>query len=437
MRRRLNAAATAMAAALMTVAGCSGAPGTGASADPGSMTIELWGRGGTSGGDAWKAFLPQLEADTGVTVKFQQLQNFDQELQSRAQSKNLPDMWVNDDVLMGTYSNQGFLAEVKQGDYADAKAIDQKLWDQTKGTDGKYYAIPFSRQTLITLIRTDWLKKVGMSEPKTLAELEAVLDAFATKDPDGNGQNDTYGMSVPGTAKSGYMARWAMTYVWDNGGSFWKVNNGKYTATATDAATVASVKWIQKQFCTPGRVQPGAVTADTSAATPFFGDGKAGVWLTGPYAYAGFDTTPGKDKWAPIATPAGPGGNKVLAEGENIYISAGTKNTAAVRKVVDWLTSAKGQQAAMTNKVQPVVRVPVNGTLDAGTIYNDKRWAVVQDALKNSSDVFPATADVASLKGDIAASLNKVATNCSADPGPELENLQKTLTDSFKKQGVS
>jgi putative aldouronate transport system substrate-binding protein len=46
------------------------------------------------------------------------------------------------------------------------------------------------------LWRSDWLKRLGIAKtPVTLAEAEKALYAFTTRDPDGNGKNDTYGLS--------------------------------------------------------------------------------------------------------------------------------------------------------------------------------------------------------------------------------------------------
>lgn len=48
------------------------------------------------------------------------------------------------------------------------------------------------------IVRKDWLAKVGKEVPTTLDELYEVMKAFTFDDPDGNGQNDTYGFA--GTA---------------------------------------------------------------------------------------------------------------------------------------------------------------------------------------------------------------------------------------------
>jgi putative aldouronate transport system substrate-binding protein len=65
--------------------------------------------------------------------------------------------------------------------------------------DGKVYAA--GRLAEVTpihglLIRNDWLKKLNLAVPKTVDELLVVAQAFKDKDPDGNGKNDTYGISM-------------------------------------------------------------------------------------------------------------------------------------------------------------------------------------------------------------------------------------------------
>lgn len=64
--------------------------------------------------------------------------------------------------------------------------------------DGKVYGIYRARELgrAGISIRKDWLANVGMEQPKTMDDFYNVLKAFTEKDPDKNGQNDTYGMIV-------------------------------------------------------------------------------------------------------------------------------------------------------------------------------------------------------------------------------------------------
>lgn len=68
--------------------------------------------------------------------------------------------------------------------------------------DGAYYGIPVINPTNIyrtpIVFRQDWLDKLGLSVPQTLADFEKVIYAFANDDPDGNGIKDTYGLSSEG-----------------------------------------------------------------------------------------------------------------------------------------------------------------------------------------------------------------------------------------------
>ncbi|MCD9025939.1 extracellular solute-binding protein [Cohnella silvisoli] len=45
-------------------------------------------------------------------------------------------------------------------------------------------------------IRTDWLKNVGLEPPKTMDDVIKIATAFTKNDPDKNGKNDTYGLSL-------------------------------------------------------------------------------------------------------------------------------------------------------------------------------------------------------------------------------------------------
>ena len=46
------------------------------------------------------------------------------------------------------------------------------------------------------IIRTDWLKNLGMEMPTTIDELHDILYAFTYNDPDQNGANDTIEVSM-------------------------------------------------------------------------------------------------------------------------------------------------------------------------------------------------------------------------------------------------
>lgn len=61
--------------------------------------------------------------------------------------------------------------------------------------DGRLYGLPLERglsRDALTY-RYDWLQNLGLEEPKTVEDLVNMFLAFTNDDPDGNGEDDTYG----------------------------------------------------------------------------------------------------------------------------------------------------------------------------------------------------------------------------------------------------
>ncbi|UQZ35187.1 ABC transporter substrate-binding protein [Paenibacillus sp. PK3_47] len=107
------------------------------------------------------------------------------------------------------YQQQGLLAEIPEellNEYAPniMKAIREHApaYQDYGKIGGKYYGIPVVNPTNIYRIpvvyRQDWLDKLGLAVPETLADFEKVIYAFTNDDPDGNGIKDTYGLSREG-----------------------------------------------------------------------------------------------------------------------------------------------------------------------------------------------------------------------------------------------
>lgn len=75
--------------------------------------------------------------------------------------------------------------------------------------DGRLMALPWigmaQEDTQMLWIRTDWLRNLGLEKPRTVEELADVAVAFATRDPDGNGIDDTFGLPVNGDTSGGLM----------------------------------------------------------------------------------------------------------------------------------------------------------------------------------------------------------------------------------------
>lgn len=66
--------------------------------------------------------------------------------------------------------------------------------------DGKLMGIPWTgvgkESPSLLWVRKDWKEKLGLPDPKTAADLFAISEAFAKQDPDGNGEDDTFGLGL-------------------------------------------------------------------------------------------------------------------------------------------------------------------------------------------------------------------------------------------------
>ncbi len=74
--------------------------------------------------------------------------------------------------------------------------------------DGKLMGIPRLGSDIdnvaLLWVRTDWLEKLGLPEPKTMSDVLAISKAFTTQDPDGNGKADTSGLALTKDLEGGF-----------------------------------------------------------------------------------------------------------------------------------------------------------------------------------------------------------------------------------------
>ena len=436
-RRTATTIATLSVAALL--AGCGSGGNTAASTKDPNKPLEVWTRSTEATAKVYEKIFKSFTEKTGVQVDYKPIFNdFDKQVQQRAASKDLPDVVITDTGSLGNFVKQGWSTEIKREDVAGGADIVDRAWNNGKGADGKYYAIPYSTQAMVTLIRKDWREKLGKPIPTTWDELDDLARAFTRNDPDGNGQNDTYGMLVPGTVDRGYLAWWAASYIWQGGGDILdEEGGGKFSVGIDSPESTKAIERLRKLFCEDKVMQPGSLTLSTNDAHPLFESGKSGIYLTGPYMIGRFDKSVGKDKYEVIASPRGPAGATVLGEGEDIYLMAGSAKTADQKKLAEYLITPEAQQAGMKGDPQPVVRLPVNKNVDVNATYNDPRWATVAGVYKSEARPFPSVPNFTPFRQKTSETLNSIFAKCPADSSAELKTLAEALKKELENQKAS
>jgi len=105
--------------------------------------------------------------------------------------------WKDADLLVDVSDYMNTYTNIR--DYYNK--MDTKTLFYATEDDGSIYRIPgdVAEPSCECLwIRQDWLDNLSLEVPTTIEELEEVMRAFTEDDPDGNGQNDTYGLGGDG-----------------------------------------------------------------------------------------------------------------------------------------------------------------------------------------------------------------------------------------------
>ena len=172
----------------------------------GPVTIELWyGAAVTEAGPPpadWKAqqiIRDKLNINLVLSALPSSETDQDVKINASAAGNTLPDLFmVRRDPFMNI-SRVGVIAPVD--DLYPLMPYRTKIQydDDSRGfttINGKSFGLA-SPGTIAKnegiLIRKDWLDKLGLAIPVTLDDYLAVMKAFTTRDPDGNGRADTYG----------------------------------------------------------------------------------------------------------------------------------------------------------------------------------------------------------------------------------------------------
>ncbi|MCY9670327.1 extracellular solute-binding protein [Paenibacillus alginolyticus] len=232
----------------------------------------------------------------------------------------LPDVLaLNDPTLENQLVDSGKVMDITEAfnNYASPRIKElyakyPQAWT-TVAHDGKHYGLPtYNADSSFSVlwIRQDWLDKLGLQAPKTIDDMETVMDAFVNRDPDGNGVKDTIGLSL--SLKKGVTAvkdtfmvssdflfgQAAIPTYWTKGADG-KLQYGSVQPTVKAGLTKLS-EWMKK-----GYLDKDAGTMDEAKAAENFVQGKSGM-VFGPTWMASWPFNKDmKFDYKPVPIPAG------------------------------------------------------------------------------------------------------------------------------------
>ena len=146
--------------------------------------------------------------------------------------------------------------------------------------NGRSYGIYRRRDPMraAVTVRKDWLDKLGLKMPETVQDLYDVAKAFTTRDPDGDGKADTYGLIIPKFPGGGYATAspYDIVETWFGAPNGWGERDGKLVPGFDTPEFLAAERFL-KQMVDEGLVNPDFATLDSAKWSDVMFTGKGGL----------------------------------------------------------------------------------------------------------------------------------------------------------------
>lgn len=141
--------------------------------------------------------------------------------------------------------------------------------------DGKLYGVyrgrPLGRNGLS--YRKDWADKLGLAAPETIEDVYQMLHAFAYQDPDGNGQDDTYGLVL-----SKDKAPLDIVATWFGAPNGWGEQDGRLVPAHQTGEYLEALRWLRR-LCEEGLIKKDFPTRDVATKADDLKTQKAGMMV--------------------------------------------------------------------------------------------------------------------------------------------------------------
>lgn len=218
-------------------------------------------------------------------------------LYARIAAGDIPDMFLSVGNESIDLAKQGVFADLskyvtpqKMPNYFKWVTEDEVKRFQLKGSFVRAPRPVEKRGQWSYWIRKDWLDKLQLNMPTNYDELTNVMRAFAKKDPDGNGKDDTYGFTLAGDGKN---IPYMFPQFKKHGliGTGFVDANGEFHDSTSDpkaGAVIDDIRvWIKE-----GLLDPDWYLSSGAKVYEKFAQGKVGmVWGSGAKAIA-FESEP-------------------------------------------------------------------------------------------------------------------------------------------------
>ena len=219
--------------------------------------------------------------------------DYTQKLTMAIASNDLPDLMDLPPEEFSELAHAGMLADITDSydQYAsdllkETIEVDGGIQLASAKIDGRLYGLPQLSAADGTCdllwIRTDWLENLGLQAPTTMDELLEVARAFRYDDPDGNGQDDTWGIGFqkdivkedgasPGSFEGFFAAYGAYARAWVKG------EDGKVSYSGINPGMKDALVQLNQMYA-DGLIDPEFGVKDTVKLSEDIAAGRVGMF---------------------------------------------------------------------------------------------------------------------------------------------------------------
>ena len=274
----------------------------------------------------------EKESGIDVTVSTLPLDTMRTVLQTQLRSGEGPDVfnWGSGPGFGGALAKAGLLMDLTD----QYTANKWQVYDFAKERvtfDGKTYGVPGEMETIGIFYNKDLFTKLGITEPKTMADLEAAAKKIKA---DGNG---VVPMAV--SDKEGWQGGHLLSMALSSDIGSEGLNSLLNGSKSWNSPEVVSALKVWQDFNKAGYLPKSPTSVDYDTSTASFYSGEAAMIPTGSWLVAEIDNNAKFEAgYIPFPSPDGPG-IFTGGLGSGPFVSAGTKNRDAALKFVNFLAS--------------------------------------------------------------------------------------------------
>lgn len=194
------------------------------------------------------------------------------------------------DVMVITGKDQGFVSTalaggfwdltdyLHSGDYPNLVSENPDV-ELASGINGRIFGVYRARDVIraSVIIRQDWLDNLGLDQPETTDDLMEIARAFTEDDPDGNGEDDTYGLIAPQWPGGiGTNSPYDTIEVWYGAGNMWRDEGGELVPAFTTPEWREALEF-ERELVQNGYINPDFATMDPATWNEPFLNGDGGI----------------------------------------------------------------------------------------------------------------------------------------------------------------